>query len=68
MKSLQLRGCKQIAEPRKYYFVGVFFFFFFFFGVCLLYLFYFIFFLVFVSHRLGIWVNSLHLEEKTESL
>ena len=37
MKSLQLRGHRQIAEPRKYYLVCVIVFF----GVCFLYLFYF---------------------------
>ena len=35
VKSLQLRGCKQIAEPRKYCFVRMIVFF----GVCFLYLF-----------------------------
>ena len=41
VKSLQLRGRRQIAEPRKYCFVRVIVFF----DVCFLYLF-------FVSHRL----------------
>ena len=48
VKSLQLRGHRQIAEPRKYCLVHVIVFF----GVC--------FFYFFVSHRLGIRVNSLH--------
>ena len=41
MKSLQLRGHRQITEPRKYCLVCVIFFFF---GMCFLY---------FVSHRFG---------------
>ena len=51
MKSLQLRGCRQIAEPHKYCLVHVIVFF----GV------YFLYFFFFVSHRLGIRVNSLQL-------
>ena len=47
VKSLQLRGRRQIAEPRKYCLVRVIVFF----GVCFLYF--------FVYHRLGIWFNSL---------
>ena len=42
VKSLQFRGCRQIAEPHKYYIVHVIVFF----SVCFLYF--------FVSHRLGI--------------
>ena len=54
VKSLQLRGRKQIVEPRKYCFVRVIVFFL----ACVFsFLFYFI--LFFVSHRLGIRVNSL---------
>ena len=49
MKSLPLRGCRQIAKPCKYCLVRVIVFF----DVC--------FFYFFVSHRLGIWVNSLQL-------
>ena len=48
VKSLQLRGCRQIAKPRKYCLVCVIVFF----GVCFLYF--------FVSHRLGFRFNSLH--------
>ena len=48
VKSLQLHGHRQIAESRKYCLVRVIVFF----GVC--------FFYFFVSHRLGIRVNSLH--------
>ena len=50
VKSLQFHRCRQIVEPRKYCFVYVIVFF----GVCFLYFF-------FVSHRLGIQVNSLHI-------
>ena len=49
VKSLQLRGRRQIAEPCKYCLVRVIVFF----DVCFLYL--------FVSHRLGFWLNSLQL-------
>ena len=49
VKSLQLRGCRQIAEPRKYCLVRVIVFF----GVCFLYLFCF--------SQVGIWLNSLQL-------
>ena len=48
VKSLQLRGRRQITEPRKYCLVYVIVFF----DVCFLYF--------FVSHMLRIWVNSLH--------
>ena len=48
VKSLQLCGRRQIIEPRKYCLVRVIVFF----DVCFLYF--------FVSHRLGIWVNSLN--------
>ena len=48
-KSLQLRGCRQIAEPRKYCFVRLIAFF----GMCFLYF--------FVSNRLGFRLNSLQL-------
>ena len=51
VKSLQFRRRRQIAELRKYCFVYVIVFF----GVCFLYFFF------FVSHRLGIQVNSLHI-------
>ena len=51
VKSLQLRGRRQIAEPRKYCLVRVIVFF----DVCFLYLF-------FVSHRLEFCLNSLHTE------
>ena len=50
VKSLQLCGRRQIAKSRKYCLVRVIVFF----GMCFLYFF-------LVSHRLGIWVNSLHL-------
>ena len=49
VKSLQLRGCRQIAESRKHCLVRVIVFF----GVCFLYLFCF--------SQLGIWLNSLQL-------
>ena len=49
MISLQLRGRRQIAEPRKYCLVRVIVFFFL----------WRVFSLIFVSHRLGIWFNSL---------
>ena len=49
VKSLQLRGHRQIAEPHKYCPVRVIVFF----GVC--------FFYFFVSHKLGIRVNFLQL-------
>ena len=52
VKSLQLRGRRQIAEPRKYCLVRVIVFF----GMCFLYF--------FVSHRLRIRVNSLQLVSK----
>ena len=48
VKSLQLNGRRQIAEPRKYCLVRVIIFF----GVC--------FSLFFISYRLGIQFNSLH--------
>ena len=48
VKSLQLRRRRQIAESRKYCLVRVIVFF----GVC--------FSIFFVSHRLGIRINSLH--------
>ena len=48
MKSLQLHGRRQIAEPRKYCLMRVIVFF----CVC-------VFLYFFVSHRLGIRVNSL---------
>ena len=48
VKSLQLRGHRQIAEPRKYFLVRVIVFF----GVCFLYF--------FVSHKLEFCLNSLH--------
>ena len=51
VKSLQLRGCRQIAEPRKYCLVRVIVFFSL---AC-------IFSICFVSHRLGFWLNSLQL-------
>ena len=54
VKSPQLRGRRQIAEPNKYCLVCVIVFF----GVCFSFFFFFSFF--FVSHRLGIQVNSLH--------
>ena len=44
VKSLQLRGSRQIVEPRKYCLVRVI-----------------VFFICFVSHRLGFWLNSLQL-------
>ena len=50
MKSLQLRGCRQIAEPRKYCLVRVIIFF----NVC--------FFYFFVFHGLRIRVNSPHFQ------
>ena len=50
VKSLQLCGCRQIAEPRKYYLVRVIFFSL----AC-------IFSIFFVSHRLRFWLNSLQL-------
>ena len=50
VKSLQLRGRRQIAEPRKYYLVRVIVFFF----TC-------VFSICFVSHRLEFWLNSLQL-------
>ena len=46
--SLQLRGCRQIAEPRKYCLVRV-----------IVFLWH-VFSLIFVSHGLGIRFNSLH--------
>ena len=49
VKSLQLRGRRQIAEPRKYCLVRVIFF--------LWRLFSLFFFFFLVSHRLGIWVK-----------
>ena len=49
MKSLQLHGRRQIAEPRKYCLVRV---------IVFLWR---VFSLFFVSHRLGIWFNSLQL-------
>ena len=52
VKSLQLCGRRQIAEPRKYCLVRVIVFF----DVCFLYL--------FVSHRLEFWLNSLGGGEK----
>ena len=48
VKSLQLRGRRKIAEPRKYCLVRV---------IVFLWR---VFSLFFVSHRLGIWINSLH--------
>ena len=48
--SLQLRGCRQIVEPRKYCLVCV---------IVFLWRMFSLFFL-FVSHRLGIRLNSLH--------
>ena len=53
MKFLQLRGRRQIAEPRKYCLVRVIIIIFFF-GVCFSLF-------VFVSHRLGFRLNSLQL-------
>ena len=53
VKSLQLRGRRQIAEPRKYCLVRVIVFFF---GVCFLYFFCF--------SQVGILVNSLQLVSK----
>ena len=50
VKSLQLHGRRQIAEPRKYCLVCVIVFFY----VCFLYL-------DFVYHRLEFWLNSLQL-------
>ena len=50
MKSLQLRGRRKIAEPRKYCLVLVIIFF----GVCFLYFFCF-------SQVRNFWLNSLHL-------
>ena len=50
VKSLQLRGCRQIAEPRKYCLVHVIVFF----GVCFLYLFLFL-------TGWDFWLNSLQL-------
>ena len=47
--SLQLRGRRQIAEPRKYCLVHV---------IVFLWR---VFFSIFISHRLGIWLNSLQL-------
>ena len=49
MISLQLRGRRQIAEPRKYYLVRV---------IVILWR---VFSLFFVSHKLGIQFNSLQL-------
>ena len=49
MISLQLRGRKQIAEPRKYCLV------------CVIVFLWRVFSLIFVSHGLGIWFNSLQL-------
>ena len=54
VKSLQLRGRRQIAESRKYYLVRVIVFLWHVFSLN------FFFFFLFVSHRLGIRVNSLH--------
>ena len=48
VKSLQLRGYRQIAEPYKYCLVRVIVFFGVVFSIC------------FVSHRLEFWLNSLH--------
>ena len=56
VKSLQLRGRRQIAEPRKYCLVRVIVFSL----AC-------VFSICFVSHRLGFWLNSLqesHVEDK----
>ena len=53
VKSLQLRGRRQIAEPRKYCLVRVIVF-------CLAC----VFSICFVSHRLGFWLNSLQLVSK----
>ena len=50
MKSLQLRRCRQITEPRKYCLMRVIVFF----SLACVFSFFF-----FVSHRLEIWVNSL---------
>ena len=50
VKSLQLRGCRQIAEPRKYCLMHVIVFF----GVCFLYLFLFL-------TGWDFWLNSLQL-------
>ena len=50
VKSLQLRGCRQIAEPRKYCLVRVIVLF----GVCFLYLFLFL-------TGWDFWLNSLQL-------
>ena len=52
VKSLQFRGRRKIAEPRKYCLMRVIVFF----GVCFLYF--------FVCHRLRIRVNSLQLVSK----
>ena len=49
VKSLQLRGCRQIAEPRKYCLVRVIVSLACVFSIC------------FVSHRLEFWLNSLQL-------
>ena len=49
VKSLQLHGCRQIAEPRKYSLMRV---------IVFLWR---VFSLFFVSHKLGIQVNSLQL-------
>ena len=48
-ETLQLRGRRQIAEPRKYCLVHVLFSLACVFSIC------------FVSHRLGFWLNSLQL-------
>ena len=48
VKSLQFRGHRQIAEPRKYCLV------------CVIVFLWRVFSLFFFSHRLGIQVNSLH--------
>ena len=50
LKSLQLRGCRQIAEPRKYCLVHVIVFSL----AC-------VFSICFVSHKLGFRLNSLQL-------
>ena len=47
--SLQLRGCRQITEPHKYCLIHV-----------IVFLWH-VFFSIFVSHRLGIQLNSLQL-------
>ena len=54
VKSLQLRGHRQIAEPRKYCLVHVIVFF----GMCFLYLFCF--------SQVEIWLNSLNLEMRLQ--